>query len=116
MRPSRTPLHALAWWRSTLALLALVSGTYCTSSNRPATEPASKEQAPTKNLIDVNSADLAELMSLPGISESDARAIIENIRDYGPYFDLDELAEDPGPLSKDQVEAIRGKAVANIPE
>jgi len=34
----------------------------------------------------------------------------------GPYFDLGELGEDSGPLTGTRVDAIRGLAVAFVPE
>jgi DNA uptake protein ComE-like DNA-binding protein len=66
--------------------------------------------------VDVNTADLAELMTLPGIGEKEALAIIENVRDYGPSFDLDELCGEYGVLTQAQVDAIRDRAVAIVPE
>jgi len=67
-------------------------------------------------VVNINEADLDELSALPGITSELAMAIIDNIRMYGPYFDLDELGEDSGPLTAAQVDALRGLAVASVPE
>ncbi|MFZ5437695.1 MAG: SLBB domain-containing protein [Patescibacteria group bacterium] len=48
--------------------------------------------AETKNLISINQASLKELVSLPGIGESRAQAIIEN----RPYLQLDDLVTKAG--------------------
>jgi hypothetical protein len=76
-----------------------------------ASEPG--DATPAAAVVDVNSADLAELMTLPGIDEAKARAIIDNIRNYGPYLELDELAGDAGVLTPSEVEALRGRAVTH---
>lgn len=46
----------------------------------------------TKNMISINQASLKELISLPGIGESRAQAIIEN----RPYLQIDDLVTKAG--------------------
>ena len=47
--------------------------------------------APINNLISINSGTIEELMTLPGIGESKALAIIDYRKENGQYHALDEL-------------------------
>ncbi len=61
--------------------------------------PAQRLTASTeKNLgkIDLNQSTMKELMELPNIGESKARAIIEFREKYGDFEDVDELLYVPG--------------------
>ncbi len=87
----------------------------------PAREYASGELCPTDTVpradaVDVNSADLKALMTLPGIGEQEAQAIIDNRRDYGPALELEELTGEAGALTAEQVRALCGHAVTVVPE
>ncbi|MDD9934732.1 MAG: hypothetical protein OXT09_14080 [Myxococcales bacterium] len=55
-------------------------------------------------------------MTLPGIGEQDAQAIIDNRRDYGPALELEELTGEAGALTAEQVRALCGHAVTVVPE
>lgn len=46
--------------------------------------------------IDINQADLSSLVTLPGIGESKANAIIEFREKYGPFVNIAELSYVPG--------------------
>lgn len=48
-------------------------------------EPPAAAEAAQGDLVDVNAAGLEELMSLPGIGEARARAILEDREAHGPY-------------------------------
>lgn len=48
-------------------------------------EPAEAVEAAGMDLVDVNTAGLEELMSLPGIGEVRARAILDDREANGPY-------------------------------
>ena len=47
-------------------------------------------------LVNINTADAAELQLLPGIGEVKAAAIIEYRQTYGQFSDVDALLEVPG--------------------
>ncbi len=49
--------------------------------------------------IDINTASLQALCSLPGIGEKKAQRIQEYIRENGPFESLEELANVPGILA-----------------
>lgn len=71
--------------------------------------PASASPAP---LIDINTASVAELATLPGIGETRARAIVE-LRAERPYTSLADLAE-RGLLRPTELAAIAGLARAYV--
>lgn len=50
----------------------------------------------TAALIDLNSADLAQLMSIRGIGEALARAIIRYRQEHGPFLSVEDLLKVPG--------------------
>lgn len=50
----------------------------------------------TDNLIDINHADKAALMTLPGIGESKADVIIQYREEHGAFESVEELMEIPG--------------------
>lgn len=50
----------------------------------------------TDNLIDINRADKAALMTLPGIGESKADIIIQYREEHGAFSSIEELMEIPG--------------------
>lgn len=48
------------------------------------------------DLIDLNTADMAELQRLPGIGENLARAVLEWRGEHGPFRDISQLKNVPG--------------------
>lgn len=52
--------------------------------------------APGPQLVNVNTADLEDLMSLPGIGEVRARAIMRHRQEHGPFSSLESLDAVPG--------------------
>ena len=79
----------LALW--TLALvLALMAGTGQNSyAGAPAQATAPQVKVPAANLIDINSASLDQLKSLPGIGDAYAQKIV----DGRPYARKDQLVQ-----------------------
>lgn len=51
---------------------------------------------PADAAVDVNTADLSELETLPGIGPSKAAAIVQYRTEYGPFTSVDDLDNVPG--------------------
>ena len=55
------------------------------------------DQSPSnKNKININNATIADLVSLPGLGEMKAAAIVEFREKYGPFEEINELTYVPG--------------------
>jgi competence ComEA-like helix-hairpin-helix protein len=67
--------------------------------------------AETAGEIDINSADLASLMSLPGIGRVTGLAIIEYRTANGKFSNVDELIKVKG-IGEKKLGAIRGRVTA----
>ncbi len=76
-------------------------------------EPKSKTMAHSM-AVDVNTASEAQLMTLPGIGESKAKAIIAYRNEHGPFRDLNELQNVKGIGSK-MVAKLDGKVTFKAP-
>ena len=59
-------------------------------------------------LVDLNSAGLEELCSLPGVGEKKAQAILDYREEPGPFSSVDELEKVDG-ISAKSIEAWRSK-------
>ena len=59
-------------------------------------EPPAAAQAQGTQLVDINSAGLEELMSLPGIGQVRAQAILDDREENGPYRYPEELVRVKG--------------------
>ncbi len=64
----------------------------------------SKEASP--GIVNINTADIDELKSLPGIGESLARQIIEYREEFGPFETVDELTKVSG-IGKAKLDSLR---------
>ena len=65
-------------------------------------------------LIDINRAELAELMLLPGVGPSKAERIIKWRQEHGPFHALEELQKAAGITAKD-LSAIRSLVTLGEP-
>jgi len=59
-------------------------------------ESAQTQEQSTDKKIDLNSAGLEELMTLSGVGESRARAIMEYRTENGPFAEIEEIMQVPG--------------------
>ena len=69
--------------------------------------PSSPDGSP-RSLVSLNRATAAELLSLPGIGEGRAEAIVEYRRRHGPFRRVEDLEQVPGIGSK-TVERLRNR-------
>ena len=60
------------------------------------TQSVSSEKREDGKKVDVNAAELAELITLPGIGEDKAQAIIDYRQEHGPFRYAEELLLVPG--------------------
>ena len=63
-------------------------------------------------LVNLNTAGLDALCTLPGVGESRARAILEYRRQHGPFQRVEDAADVPG-LTEAVVGSWAGQAVVN---
>lgn len=74
-------------------------GTYAISVSQPSSAPTPSPSAQTftpDTLVDLNSATLAELTTLPGIGEAKAQAILDYRSDHGPFRAVTDLLKVSG--------------------
>ena len=94
------------WWlwtvgTSAAALLAAVlllfpKGEPLTGAVYPPPSPTAVPPVSERERVDVNRADLELLMTLPGVGETRARAIIQYRGEHGPFRYPEELISVPG--------------------
>lgn len=60
------------------------------------TQSVSTEKQEDREKVDINTADVVELTTLPGIGEVKAQAIIDYRREHGPFRYVEELLQVPG--------------------
>jgi len=68
------------------------------------------EPRPAAAVVNVNTATLEELVRLPGIGESKARAILEHRKEHGAFKSVDQLREVKG-IGDAALERIRPQVV-----
>ncbi len=66
-----------------------------------------------KDALDLNTATLEELQSLPGIGPKLGKRILDYREEYGKFFSVDELLEVPG-IGEKKLEAIREMVKAEL--
>ena len=59
-------------------------------------EPSPSESDEPAGLVDLNTADAEELMTLPGIGETRAKAIVAYREEHGPFTYVEDLIQVPG--------------------
>lgn len=64
-------------------------------SDRPF-DAAARDDVATDPVIDINTATVDELESLPGVGPTIAQAIVQTRTDRGPFLSIDELLDVPG--------------------
>lgn len=84
-----------------LALLAMAGVAGMFSAGMEPLEPLAADPAPVSTpggagLVDLNTADREELMSLPGIGEVRAQAILDWREEHGPFRYVEHLIQVPG--------------------
>lgn len=92
--------------------LALVANQQSTSEQPLVVESVNLPTIPAPNLIDLNTATVAELATLPGIGETRARAIVAS-RERARFIALVDLAE-RGILRPSQLPAIADQATVYV--
>ena len=63
-------------------------------------------------LVDLNTAGLSALCTLPGVGESRARAILEYRAQNGPFAQVEDAVHVPG-LTQDVVDSWKGQATVS---
>ena len=64
------------------------------------------ESGKGQELVNINTADIQELTSLPGIGSSKAAAIVDYRKEHGPFAQVDELIRIQG-IGSNILEKIR---------
>lgn len=118
-RISRLVLGSTVWWPAIAALILALSGLAVVASQGSASGPAPiiRDAAPPTTtrdgLIDLNTATLAELQTLPGIGASRAEAIVQ-LRTQDPFSSLADFA-DRGILTPTQLLPLAELATVYVP-
>ncbi|MGL6097568.1 MAG: helix-hairpin-helix domain-containing protein [Fimbriiglobus sp.] len=76
--------------------------------------PTDHAPAATRHAVDVNAADRAELLQIPGIGPSLADAILTHRQDRGPFADVNKLADVRG-VGEKTLEKLRPWVTATEP-
>ena len=98
----------LGWTVLFCLLLAAVSAW---GQESPAPLPAAAPAAEEHAAVELNTADLEELMTLPGIGEALARRILDYREEHGPFRSTEELMEVKG-IGEGKYEALRDRVTA----
>lgn len=72
-------------------LISLVTFLFVIVSALPVSTWADESQADSAPVVNINEADLTELVQLKGIGETKAKAILAWREEHGPFKSVDEL-------------------------
>ncbi|MBR3692170.1 MAG: helix-hairpin-helix domain-containing protein [Clostridia bacterium] len=75
---------------------ASIPGGIALQPSAPSATPSPGISAPADGRIDINTAELSDLILLPGIGEKLARDIIDYRTQYGPFARPEDLCKVPG--------------------
>jgi len=109
--PTITLLCAVLLVTSGTALAAAVPKSTAGSAPTAASAAQPATQAPRPKLVDINSASAAELKTLPGIGDAEAKRIVDN----RPYLTKSHLVTKKV-LDLAAYDALRGRIVAVQPQ
>ena len=76
------------------------------------TEEIEDFEEKTASMININTADVERLMTLPGIGESKARDIIAYRQEHGDFASIEELMNVSG-IKENLFEKVRDKIIVN---
>ena len=104
------------FWLLCLAAAALCAGLafyFAVPLQPQAPQPVPDTRALTEYvLVDLNTAGLEALCTLPGVGESRAQAILDYRQQYGPFLQVEDAAKVPG-LTPEIVSSWGGQACVN---
>lgn len=87
-------------FRLFIAVLSLVLVVHTAFAAEPARRPATGARPPAASVaaavVNVNKASLAQLVTLKGVGDKKARAILAWRREHGPFNSLEQFEEVPG--------------------
>jgi competence protein ComEA len=100
--PPPKPNWLVAWSAPVLFASGVFVGSFAVllavwviAGSRWATRPTVLEPGP-RSQIDINHADRAQLLQLPGVGPALAQRIENDFQEHGPYADLNDLTRVPG--------------------
>lgn len=102
-KPGYAPFLLLA-----AVFLCFCAGMFLGRNALPASQvllPVSAQQSTSQDLLDLNQADAAQLMDLPGIGQTLAQRIVDYRQTYGPITSMAELLNIDG-LGEAKLEAL----------
>jgi competence protein ComEA len=88
---SRGAVYQISGSQSSTAYVAEENEASQEESQEAAEETESATETETTGLVDINRADVETLMTLPGIGETKAQAIVDYRTNYGPFQTVDDL-------------------------
>ncbi len=107
-------VSALGLLLSLLALAALARGTPRSSAESPPPQRAVAETSAVTGPIDLNTAGVEQLVTLPRIGPTLAARIVDDREAHGPFGSVDALDRVPG-IGPHTIELIRPHAAVSAP-